>query len=264
MIRFSVLSSSSKANSTFIEAGNTRILIDCGLSARQTGLRLAGLGIDPATIDYVLVTHEHRDHIFGVPVFSKRFKAPVVCNAATREFLHSVYAVELFETGCPFQLGDIKVSPFSITHDAAEPVGYVLESDGLKLTQVTDLGKVTPLVRDAVSGSNALVLESNHDPEMLSTCDYPWELKQRISSSHGHLSNQEAAELIAETMHPELFHVVLAHLSENSNRPEMALEAMDAQFDRAALSSLCCGSFYAPTPLVDLSGFESRLAVRVG
>ena len=156
------------------------------------------------------------------------------------------------------------MSPFSITHDAVEPVGYVLESEGVKLTQLTDLGKVTPLVREAVRGANALVLESNHDPELLSTCSYPWELKQRISSTHGHLSNTVAAELVAEMLHPELFHVVLAHLSENSNSPELALGAMDAHWNREAICSLRCGSFYAPTPLVDLSGFDSKPLAQVG
>lgn len=249
-MRFSVLTSGSKANCTFIESGDTRVLIDCGLSARQTELRLSALGIDAASIDAILVTHEHSDHIHGVSVMSRRFNIPVYANEATARFLRKVFAWEKFITGEKFCIGNFSVSPFSIVHDAQDPVGFTLESGGLKFAQATDLGRVTPLVREALRGAHAMVVESNHDQEMLMTCDYPWQLKQRISSSHGHLSNDTAGELLAESLHSDLQHVVLGHLSENSNTPELALQTVRGQVPEERLSSVMCASIACHTPML--------------
>ena len=256
-MRFSVLSSGSKANSTYIESGSTRILIDCGLSARETERRLACLGVDPTKINAIFVTHEHSDHIRGIPVFSKKYRVPVYANTRTAECLKLVYGIEVFEPGQAIDIGDISMRAFRIVHDAVDPVGYVARAEGLKFGQATDLGRVTPLVRDALSHCHSILLESNHDPEMLRECEYPWVLKQRISSAHGHLSNNVAAEFLTEIIHSELQRVILGHLSENSNTQTLALKASE---DAVAINrrvngkerwspEILCGNIHHSTPL---------------
>lgn len=249
-MRFSVLSSGSKANCTFIEAGGSSILIDCGLSCKVTEKRLWEVGIRPDQIEGIIVTHEHSDHIQGVSVFSRRYKIPVYANQSTSHHLKSIYALEEFETGNSFWIGAMRISPFSIVHDAVDPVGFSIQAEGLKFTQATDLGRVTALVEEALTDCNAMVLESNHDQEMLLNCDYPWELKQRISSSHGHLSNDTAGALLGQLVHTGLLHVVLAHLSENSNTPELALHTAERYLEAASLQTLICGSVDKATPLL--------------
>lgn len=259
-MRFSVLTSGSKANSTYLEAAGVRILIDCGLSAKQTELRLLRLGVDPATIDAIVISHEHSDHILGAKTFSKRYKIPIFANRPTARNMHKGYAEEHFETGETFWIKDIQIHPFSIVHDAADPVGLAIQAEGLRFAHVTDLGRVTPLVREMVSGSHALVLESNHDQELLRNCSYPWELKQRISSSHGHLSNDCAAALLAEVMHVGLLHVVLAHLSENSNRPDVALATARSYLKGSEPRTLIAGSVICETPLFEVGESTSVAA----
>lgn len=256
-MRFSVLSSGSKANSTFVEAAGMRLLIDCGLSGKQAEARMAEVGVDPASIDAILVTHEHADHIHGVGTLSRRYNIPVYANAATMEFISKPRGREIFKTGSEFSVGSISVTPFSIAHDASDPVGFSIEAEGLKVVLVTDLGRVTTLVREHVRGANALLLESNHDQEMLQSCSYAWELKQRIASTHGHLCNDAAGQLLEEVMHPELFHVVLGHLSENSNTPQLALESAHRYLKRCAdratgLQTLLCGNVYESLPCLEL------------
>lgn len=225
-MRFSVLASSSKANSTIVEFGSCRILIDCGLSAKAAEYRLSERDIDPSTISAILITHEHTDHIKGVASLSRRFKIPVYVNRATSKFLGACFHTELFKTGESFSVGKVDIHPFAIIHDAVEPVAFTLTAEGMRFGHVTDIGKITNLVRDSIQGVHALVLEANHDEEMLQYCRYPWPLKQRIASSHGHLSNRAAGELLAEIDHSDLCTVILGHISEESNRPKAALEAV--------------------------------------
>lgn len=252
-MRFISLSSGSKANSTFVEAAGQRILIDCGLSGKKVEERLVENGIDPATITSILVSHEHSDHIHGVPTLSRRYGMTVFANEATMEFISKPKRKEVFKTGEDFSIGDVSITPFSIAHDAVDPVAFVIRAEGFKLSVVTDLGRVTTLVQEHVRGSNAILIESNHDQEMLQGCSYTWELKQRISSTHGHLCNEGAGQLIEDIMHPELFHIVLGHLSENSNTPTLALECMRRYLDRcgergAGLKTLLCGNVYESLP----------------
>jgi phosphoribosyl 1,2-cyclic phosphodiesterase len=256
-MRFSVLSSGSKANSTFVEACGKRFLIDCGLSGKQAEERMAEIGVDPTTISAILVTHEHSDHIHGVGTLSRRYRIPVYANERTLEHISKPRAKEVFETGVDFSLGDVRVTPFSIVHDAADPVGFAIYAEGFKFVVCTDLGRVTTLVEQHVRGANALLLESNHDQEMLQACSYTWELKQRISSTHGHLCNDAAGSLLEEIMHPELFHIVLGHLSENSNTPTLALETANRYLKRcgersAGLQTLLCGNIYESLPCLEL------------
>jgi phosphoribosyl 1,2-cyclic phosphodiesterase len=232
--------------------GGTAFLIDCGLSARQAALRMQAVGIDPASVKFILLTHEHSDHIAGVPTFSRRFKVPVFGNEGTLQAVKNAYGYETFVTGESISFGTFRADPFSIIHDATDPVGFRIEGEGMVFVQVTDLGRVTPLVQHMTRGAHGLVLESNHDLEMLQTCDYPWELKQRISSTHGHISNDEAGQLLFDIAHPDLRCLVLAHISENSNHPDIALAAA-RQYLRLAgarasgLQEVVCGSPYAGT-----------------
>ncbi len=256
-MRFTVLSSGSKANCTFVEAGGMRFLVDCGLSGKQAEQRLREAGIDPQSLQAILVTHEHADHINGVATLSRRYGLPVYANQRTMEYIKKPRAREVFRTGQDFPLGGAEVTPFSIVHDAADPVGFVIRAEGLKLCIVTDLGRVTTLVQEHVRGANAILLESNHDQEMLQGCGYTWELKQRIASTHGHLCNEAAGQLLEEIMHPELFHVVLGHLSENSNTPVLALECANRCLKRCAeraagLRTLLCGNVYESLPTLEL------------
>lgn len=261
-MRFSVLSSGSKANCTLFEAGGTRILIDCGLSATKAEERLRRLGIDPLTLSAIFITHEHSDHIYGVSVMSRRFKLPVYVNERTAVHIKNVHGAEHFETGIPFEHRGLRVAPFSIAHDAVEPVGFRIEAEGLAFAQVTDLGKVTPLVRESIRGVNGLVLESNHDEQMLMECDYPWDLKQRIASSHGHLSNAVAAELVQEIVHPDLTRIVLGHLSENSNTPQVALQTFHRFVPPGVVDTVICAGVSAETALLAVApGEPPRCAV---
>lgn len=267
-MRFAVLSSGSKANSTFVEADGIRFLIDCGLSGRQAEVRLRSLGINPETISAIIVTHEHCDHINGVGTLSRRFKIPVYGNSATLAHLNKLYGREEFTTGLPFTLGNATIHPFSIVHDADDPVGFRIECQGVRLVTLTDLGRVTTLVREMVRGAQAIILESNHDQQMLQDCDYTWELKQRIASTYGHLCNDTAGQLLYDVIHPELFHVVLGHLSENSNTPTLALQAakhyVDVSAQRASgMKTLLCADVYSTTGLMSCLDPEGGMALAV-
>ncbi|MCB0331978.1 MAG: MBL fold metallo-hydrolase [Bdellovibrionales bacterium] len=256
-MRFAVLASGSRANCTFVDTGSCRILVDCGLSGKETAKRLHAIGIDILTLDALIVTHEHRDHLHGVPILSRRLKIPVYANEETALSLDNLYGLELFDTGQAFEIGRVVVEPFRIVHDARDPVAFTITSSGVKLGHLTDIGRATTLVRESLQECHALVLESNHDEEMLQTCDYPWELKQRIASSHGHLSNPAAVDLLRDIWHSELQHVVLAHLSENSNTPEHALTAMRDGVNESQLKTLICGSPSGPTDLIDIQEMAS-------
>jgi len=256
-MQFSVLSSGSKANCTFVEAGGVRFLVDCGLSGKQAEERMAEVGVDPKTLSGILVTHEHADHINGVATLSRRYGLPVYANAGTMERISKPRGREIFKTGSDFCIGSAEVTPFSIVHDATDPVGFSIRADGLKLVIVTDLGRVTTLVQEHARGANAILLESNHDQEMLQSCSYSWELKQRIASTHGHLCNEAAGQLLEEIMHPGLFHIVLGHLSENSNTPGLALETANRYLKRCTdrstgLRTLLCGNVYESLPCLEL------------
>jgi phosphoribosyl 1,2-cyclic phosphodiesterase len=265
-MRFSVLSSGSKANCTFVEAGGVRFLVDCGLSGKQAEARMAEVGVDPKTLSAILVTHEHADHIHGVATLSRRYGIPVYANAGTMERIAKPRGREIFKTGSDFCVGQVEVTPFSIVHDAKDPVGFSIRAEGFKLVLVTDLGRVTTLVQEHARGANAILLESNHDQEMLQSCSYSWDLKQRISSTHGHLCNEAAGQLLQEIMHPELFHIVLGHLSENSNTPQLALQATNRYLERCAdqatgLQTLLCGNVYESLPCLEIDGVSPKKAV---
>lgn len=236
-MRLCVLGSGSKGNSTYIECGQTRILIDGGFSGVETERRLQSIGVDIAELSAILVTHEHGDHIRGVAVLSRKCKLPVYINEPTfnaaQKDLNSLHAVHHFETGCSFPFQDINIHPFSISHDAADPVGFIIEDGRFKIGYCTDTGAISKMMRHRLAGCHGLVLESNHDPVLLKQGPYPPSLQQRVRSKTGHLANDEAARFVRELVHEQLFHVVLAHISDTNNRPEMVREAIRVEMAEA-------------------------------
>ncbi|MBP9837244.1 MAG: MBL fold metallo-hydrolase [Proteobacteria bacterium] len=238
MLQFSALSSGSKANSIFVTDGETKLLIDCGLSARETEKRLRSIDVEAESIDAILITHEHSDHTSGVPVFIKKKKTALYANKDTyygsqtlRKANHDKW--QEFHTGIDFKIGNLKIKPFSIMHDAKDPVAFRIENGSASMAVVTDLGVVTNLVKENLQNLDAIVLESNHDPVLLRECDYSWELKQRIAARSGHLSNENAGELLEylmSTSGKQLKVAIAAHISENSNHPSLALESFHSAF----------------------------------
>lgn len=225
------LASGSKGNCLYLETGDTRVLIDAGLSLRETVLRMEGRAIDASGVHGVLVTHEHIDHIRSAGSFARKFKVPILASHLVQHKMEKQFKncrVIPFESGSELNFRDIRIDPFPITHDTCDPVGFVLESREGRCGSATDLGIATHLVRDKLSGCRALNLESNHDLDMLMNGPYPWELKQRIKSRHGHLSNAESLELLFELAHGGLEALVMAHLSEVNNHPDHVTRASRA------------------------------------
>ena len=290
MMRMTVLASGSKGNSTVIATRRTRILVDAGLSCRELLKRMHLAGEDPHTLDAILVTHEHQDHVQGVAVLARKLGIPVYFTEMTHRawvrWLHprkrttyaewllqrrqGVAAVETssastavaaedadaelcepasverdpaalpsvayFEAGKRFVVGDIDVEPFTIPHDAADPVGFVFEGEGVRVGFATDLGYIAANTRQALRHCDVLMLESNHDTEMLRDGPYPWSVKQRVMSRVGHLSNEAAAQFLERNYDGQAAYVILAHLSESNNLPALArVSAERALRDRMSL-----------------------------
>ena len=228
-IRFSVLASGSSGNACYVETAEARVLIDAGLSGEELVRRMEMTGIDPAELDAILLTHEHIDHIRGAGPLARRFDLPVYLNRLTLKralkTLGNLSTPVVFHTGHPITLHGLCIETFTKCHDAADPVGVVVHADGARLGIITDLGRSTPVVEDRLRGCHALVVEFNHDERMLDEGPYPLELKRRIKGPEGHLSNEQAGELLKTLCHDALSTVILAHLSEMNNHPEKAISA---------------------------------------
>ena len=233
-MRFASLGSGSRGNALVVESGATRVLVDCGFSTRVTVARLVRLGLTPEDIDAVLVTHEHRDHWHGVAGFSGRFGTPVLLTHGTRAALFSgssnaddvLSTCRLIDSHRSFTIGDLEIQPFPVPHDAREPVQFLFSDGDVQLGVLTDCGAVTAHVVTMLKRCDALVLECNHDAELLATSRYHFALKQRIAGNYGHLGNHQAAELLQRVEQSRLRHVVAAHLSEENNRPALAAAAL--------------------------------------
>jgi len=231
-VRFASLGSGSKGNCLVAEAAGSRVLLDCGLSPRETERRLARLGLAPADLDAILVTHEHDDHVGHAYPFGAQHRLPVYLTAGTRRAQEaagkSAAGVELrlIEGREPFAVGAIEVQPFTVPHDAREPVQFVLGDGARRLGVLTDLGTSTAHVEQTLSGCDALVLETNHDLDLLWSGDYPKWLKERIGGPFGHLDNSASGRLLAALDRSRLKHVIAAHLSAQNNRPELARAAL--------------------------------------
>lgn len=249
MLHLTVLASGSSGNCALVETPTTRVLIDAGLSAKRVAERLATAGVAPEQLDGILLTHEHSDHAAAIGVWGRRYGTPVYANSLTSESLSSLSkGVEwkIFQTGSRFQLGSLDVQSFSIPHDAAEPVGFVLGYEGQSLGFLTDLGFPTRMVIERVRSVHTLVIEANHDEKMLQEdTRRPWATKQRIMSRHGHLSNAAAAEVLASIAGNGLRRALLGHLSEDCNTPELALRTVRerlAQDGGGGVEVLCASS----------------------
>ena len=230
MLRFCCLGSGSEGNGLVVESGSTRVLVDCGFNVTDTITRLGRHGIEPQSISGIVVTHEHADHIGGVPRFAARFEIPVWLTygtlAAANGRMAVVQTIHAFDSHQPFVIGDIAVAPIIVPHDAREPVQYVLSDGVRRVGLLTDVGMPTPHVAECLSGCDALVLECNHDLSMLARGDYPFSLKQRIASRFGHLHNEAAAEILGRIDTSRLVHIIAAHLSRENNTPELASLAL--------------------------------------
>ncbi len=232
-----ILGSGSSGNCAYVETEEARILVDAGFSLRQIRQRLATIGRAPENLTAILITHEHSDHVQGLPALGEKLGIPVYGNRPTSEAVQDQLEVRLdwriFETGAAFEVGDVRVEPFSVPHDAQEPVGYLLRTPAGNLGFLTDLGHTTRLVLERIRAANVLVLESNHDVKMLQECPTrPWSLKQRILGRHGHLSNVAAADTVEQIMSEDLRHLYLGHLSRECNRPELAYEVVQERLGK--------------------------------
>jgi phosphoribosyl 1,2-cyclic phosphodiesterase len=248
MIKFCSLYSGSSGNSIFLGSGSTRLLVDAGLSAKRIIGALASIGEKPSELSAILVTHEHSDHIRGAGILSRKFNIPVYANentwTAMETFIGPVDSCNraFFNTGSEFDLGGITIKPFPIPHDACEPVGFSFFAENKKITVATDIGHMTLELLNCMEDSDLLLLESNHDIEMLRIGPYPWHLKKRIAGDRGHLSNEAAGKVIAHMAEKGTKRFLLGHLSRENNFPELAYQTV--------CNALCERSIQAGTDIM--------------
>lgn len=227
-VSFVSLGSGSNGNSTLVRVDDTLVLVDAGFSAKSIAERLNRAGVDVNDISAIVVSHEHSDHVKGVGVLSRKYKLPVWLTRGTYRPLkdRALSSVEFIHPHGSFRIGDAKITPFPVPHDAAEPCQYIIGDGDKKIAIATDMGFATPYVRQLLSGVDALLLEANYDFNMLQSGPYPYALQNRIDGRFGHLSNDQSAHLAADLEHPGLQQLFLGHLSENNNTPRSALESV--------------------------------------
>jgi len=226
-----ILASGSKGNCIYLSGGGTALLIDAGLSAKETLRRMDLAGIDKESVKSILLTHDHSDHCKGTRVLSEKLEAELYANEGTATSLERMdprlqRGFTIFDCGGGFEINDLRIEPFQVPHDASDTVGFVVDDGRSRICIVTDIGQPTSLVKAKMQDCDMIVVESNHDYDMLMESERPWSLKQRISGRSGHLSNDDAAELITETISSRLKSIVLAHLSEDCNTPHLAMSTM--------------------------------------
>lgn len=229
MLKFCNLFSGSSGNCSYVESDNAKVLIDCGASCKRTIEALASLNVDASELDGILITHEHQDHVNGLSVLCKKYNVPVYINKKT--FLGLKKPIpegcnRFFTTDSKFEVNDLEVIPFSIPHDAADPCGFSISCDGKKICVATDIGHFTNNIYQNLEGSDFLLLESNYEPEMLKCSKYPYLLKRRILGPNGHLSNDDAGEALSSLVKSGVENVMLGHLSQQNNFPELAYKTV--------------------------------------
>jgi len=240
IVKICILASSSAGNALFVGTDRTRLLVDAGLSRREIAKRLNAIGEDIDSLDGVLVTHEHSDHTSGLIALSRRSNGPlpIYVTRGTRECIdwgECVPLLQVFQAGCGFPLGDFDVSSFTIPHDAEDPVGFTITAQGIKVAVATDLGYITDSLRFHLRACNVVLLEANHDLEMLRVGPYPWSVKQRVMSRRGHLSNEVAAAFIKDDLDTTVTTLVLGHISEHNNHPALVRTLAEKALDGRAL-----------------------------
>ena len=262
MLRLTILGSGSSGNCAVVSTGETTLLLDAGLSAKQivARLELAGSSID--AVDGILLSHEHGDHTRGVEILCRKRAIPLFCTPLTQESLagslmfKSPPRWQLMQTGAAFQFRDLRIESFPVPHDAVDPVGFVIEDGESKLGFLSDVGFITNLIKDRLRASDSLFIEANYDTRLLEAdTKRPWSTKQRISSRHGHLSNDQVAELVESIAHPELHHIVLGHLSEDCNDPDTAIRAVHEALRKTNVDgvSVRCADRHAPTATLEVA-----------
>jgi phosphoribosyl 1,2-cyclic phosphodiesterase len=227
-----VLGSGSTGNATVVASKSHAVLVDAGFSAKEIAQRMEEAGWSPDRLDAMLVSHEHGDHVVGLPVMYRRHKLPLYANIGTMEAVSANEKYQgldwrIFSNGQPFAVGDLVIEPFSVPHDAYDPVGFRIQCGNCAVVVLTDIGVATNLVRQRLKDSDALVIECNHDVRMVNDAERPWYLKQRILGRQGHLSNEACADLLTEVASPRLKQIFLTHLSEDCNTPELALQTIE-------------------------------------
>lgn len=230
--KFCSIASGSSGNCQYIESDKERILVDAGLSGKKIQQGLESIGVDSKSINGILVTHEHIDHIKGVGILSRRFNIPIYANNNTWEVMKESLGklkeenIKIIKNNDTFEIGDIGINTFSTSHDAVDSMGYTLNHKSKKISIVTDTGMITDEIKYKIKDSDLLMLESNHDVEMLKVGSYPYYLKKRVLSNHGHLSNEDAGNLLAEIFQDKFKRVFLGHLSRENNFPELAYQTV--------------------------------------
>jgi len=256
---FQVLSSGSKGNAILVSSARTCILVDAGLSGKELVRRMDACDVQARNLDALVVSHEHQDHVRGVGVLSRRFDLPVYLSQGTLKSLPpqigQLTHLQVFHPGASFTIGDLQFRPFAISHDAGEPSGFVIQNGATRLGICTDLGIATHLVKTRLQECHGLIIEANHDLDMLLKGPYPLHLKQRIRSRHGHLSNNDSCELLKTIYHEALQAVVFAHLSEVNNRPDLVAQGFLELCRISEWHSIRfeIGQQYEATPAVELS-----------
>lgn len=230
-MRFSSIGSGSAGNGLLIEQGSTRLLLDCGFGLRDAEQRLSRINITPDQLTGILITHEHEDHAGGVFKLARKYRIPVWLTHGTFKMIEKILPAEpiqlnIIDSHSSFNIHELEVSPYPVPHDAREPVQYVFSNGDKKLGVLTDTGCSTPHIQNMLSGCHALMLECNHDLEMLMNGIYPMSLKQRVSGRLGHLDNISAANILSKLDNHHLKHIIAAHLSEKNNTPALAISAL--------------------------------------
>ena len=242
MFRLCVLGSGSSGNCIYFGADGHHWLVDAGLSGREISSRLQSIDVPLEKIDGVFVTHEHDDHIRTVTYLNRKYGIQLYANSVTAEAVDNLLKRKviwnIFLNGNRFRSDCIEIEPFSVPHDAMDPVGFIIYKGSLKIGIVTDIGVVTTLVRQRLKGCDLIVLESNHDHDLLNDSKRPWSLKQRISGRHGHFSNEQAAELVSDVADSRLKAIFLAHLSHECNKPDRAFKVMSDMLRKTTLQNV--------------------------
>jgi phosphoribosyl 1,2-cyclic phosphodiesterase len=266
-IRISILASGSSGNAALLETHRTRLLFEAGIGKKEFLRRMHILGLPADSLDAILVSHEHADHASGLPQLAREWNATArLAEGAYRNFMRSLsessakkfQRVEYIQAGRRFCIGDIQVTPFAVPHDAADPLGFVFEAAGVRVAIVTDLGYLPEMVKQHLRGADCLVLESNHDLDMLKAGPYPWAIKQRVMSRTGHLSNHVVSEYLAD---PEGFDgaarvLVLAHVSENNNHPDLVRISAEEALSRRRAEHAFHGELHVASQRAPLGPFE--------
>jgi phosphoribosyl 1,2-cyclic phosphodiesterase len=241
-MRFTSLGSGSKGNATVVHCGETRILIDCGFSVREMEKRLSLRGMDASELSAILVTHEHTDHIRGVLPLARKYQLPVMLTSGTSKSLkeHSKVNLILIDSNEHFSVGELELTPVSVAHDAREPVQFVIRSRGLTLGVLTDLGSITPHVLECYGQCDGLLIEFNHDAEMLAKGSYPTSLKNRVGGAWGHLNNQQALHLLQNIQMDRLQQLVICHVSQQNNSVALIKERISVMASQLPAVHYAC------------------------